>query len=141
KFRSIKSNAILFLVCLLGIFVILFATNLDIFCLPTFNRIVAISNEELFLIYTVIFTIINILLLNFCRNLELSKSRSKLRRILFAVALINQLMITSILFIIYGEIKLASQYYNILFYIIIYSSLISSSFFLGVAGIQFLRWF
>jgi hypothetical protein len=139
NFRSFKSNAVLFLVCLLGIFVILFATNLEIFCLPKYDRAIAISNEELFFIYSVIFTIINILLLNFCRNLE--TSTSKTRTILYAIALINQLIICSILFLIYGEIKLTSQYYNMLFYIVIYSSLISSSFFLAVAGIQFLRWF
>src|SRR4030095_2354680 len=98
NFRSFKSNAVLFLVCLLGIFVILFATNLEIFCLPKYDRAIAISNEELFFIYSVIFTIINILLLNFCRNLE--TSTSKTRTILYAIALINQLIICSILFLI-----------------------------------------
>jgi hypothetical protein len=64
-----------------------------------------------------------------------------MRTILYAIALLNQLLICAMLFIIYGQIKLDAQYYNVLFYIIIYSSLISSSLFLAIAGIQFLRWF
>ena len=42
---------------------------------------------------------------------------------------------------IYGQIKIISQYNNALFYIIIYASLISSALFLAISGIQFLRWF
>jgi hypothetical protein len=45
------------------------------------------------------------------------------------------------LFIIYGQIKITSQYNNALFYTIIFASLISSAGFLAISGIQFLRWF
>ena len=139
KFGSIKSNASLFLVCFSGILVIILASNLEIFCIPKYNRPFGISNEELFFIYSVIFTIINIFMLKFSRNLV--SSISKTRTILFVIILINQLLLASILFTIYGQIKLVSLYNNALFYTIIYASLISSAGFLAISGIQFLRWF
>jgi hypothetical protein len=139
KFGSMKSNASLFLVCFSGILVIILASNLEIFCIPKYNRPFGISNEELFFIYSVIFTIINIFMLKFSRNLV--SSVSKTRTILFLIILINQLLLTSILFTIYGQIKLVSLYNNALFYTIIYASLISSAGFLAISGIQFLRWF
>ena len=86
-----------------------------------------------------IFTIINVLMLKFSRSLESSKF--KMRTILFVIVLSNQLLIVSMLFMIYGQIKIISLYNNTLFYIIIYASLISSAAFLAIAGIQFLRWF
>lgn len=137
--RSFKSNFLLFLVCLSGIFVIILSLNLDIFCLPKATRLFGISNEELFLLYSVIFTIINVFLLKFSLNLE--PSLFKNRRILFLAILINQLLIASLLFLIYGQMKINSQYNNALFYTIIYASLISSAAFLAISGIQFLRWF
>jgi hypothetical protein len=137
--RSFKSNFLLFLVCISGIFVIILSLNLDIFCLPKSTRLFAISNEELFLLYSVIFTIINVFLLKFSLNLE--SSLFKHRTILSLVIPINQLLIVSLLFLIYGQIKINSQYNNALFYMIIYASLISSAVFLAISGIQFLRWF
>jgi hypothetical protein len=139
NFRSFKSYALLFLVCLSGILVIILASNLDIFCIPRYNRAFGISNEELFFIYSVIFTIINIFLLKFSRNLE--PLIFKIRTILFAIILINQLLVASMLFIIYGQIKIMSLYNNSLLYTIIYASLVSSAGFLAISGFQFLRWF
>ena len=78
-------------------------------------------------------------MLKFSRNLV--SSISKTRTILFVIILINQLLLASILFTIYGQIKLVSLYNNALFYTIIYASLISSAGFLAISGIQFLRWF
>ena len=112
---------------------------MEIFCIPKIDRVINISNEELFFIYSVIFTIINIFLLKYSRNLEPSISKKKL--ILFLILVINQLIIASSLFAIYGQIKVVSLYYSALFYIVISASLISSAVFLTIAGIQFLRWF
>ena len=137
--RSFKSNTLIFLVCVSGILIIILASNLEVFCIPKFNRPLAISNEELFLFYSAIFMIINIFLLKFSRSLEYSIF--EIRTILFIVILINQLLIASILCMIYGQMKIYSQYNNALFYTIIYASLISSVAFLAVSGIQFLRWF
>jgi hypothetical protein len=139
NFGSFKSNTLLFLVCLSGILVIILASNLDIFCIPKYNRAFGISNEELFFIYSVVFTIINIFLLKFSRNLE--PLIFKFRTILFAIILINQLLVASLLFLIYGQIKILSLYYNAILYAVIYASLISSTGFLAISGIQFLRWF
>jgi hypothetical protein len=98
-----------------------------------------ISNEELFLIYSVIFTIINIFLLKLSSSLKFP--RSKMRKITLVTVLIIQLVIMSLLFIIYGQIKISSLYYGAVFYTIIYLSLASSATFLAIAAIQFLRWF
>jgi hypothetical protein len=136
---SFKSNALLSLVCFSGIVVIILASNLEIFCIPKYNRAFGISNEELFFIYSAIFTIINVFLLKYSRSLE--PSIFKIRTILFVIILINELLLASILFMIYGQIKIISQYNNALFYTIIYASLISSAVFLAISGIQFLRWF
>lgn len=139
RFASFKANALMLLVCISGVLVIILASNLEIFCFPKANRLAGISNEELFLIYSVVFTIINILLLKFSRTLEYSKF--KMRTILFIIVLSNQFLIIVVLFLIYGQIKILSLYYNALFNTVIYASLISSAAFLTIAGIQFLRWF
>jgi len=130
---------LLFLVCLSGILVIILASNLDIFCIPKHNRPFNISNEELFLIYSIIFTVINIFLLKLSSTLKFPKF--KIRKITFVTILIVQLFTISMLFIIYGQIKIAYLYYNTIFYTVIYLALVSSSIFLGIAATQFLRWF
>ena len=136
---SLNSNALLFLVCISGILVIILASSLDFFCIPKQSRAINISNEELFLIYSVVFTLINIFLLKLSTSLEYPKF--KMRKITFVTILIVQLVIMSMLFIIYGQIKISSLYYNSVFYTIIYLSLASSATFLAIAAIQFLRWF
>jgi hypothetical protein len=64
-----------------------------------------------------------------------------MRKITLVTILIIQLVIMSMLFIIYGQIKISSLYYGAVFYTIIYLSLASSAAFLAIAAIQFLRWF
>jgi len=137
--KSSKFYALLFLVCLSAILVIILASSLEIFCIPKYNRLIGISNEELFLIYSVIFTLINIFLLKFSSSHKFP--RSKLRKITLVAILVIQLVIMSMLFTIYGEIKISSLYYSAIFYTIIYLSLTSSAAFLAIAAIQFLRWF
>jgi hypothetical protein len=137
--RPLRSNALLFLVCISGILIIILASNLDLFCIPKQSRAFNISNVELFLIYSVIFAIINIFLLKLSSSLKFPKS--KMRKITLVAILIIQLFIMSMLFIIYGQIKISSLYYNSIFYTIIYLSLASSAAFLALAAIQFLRWF
>lgn len=136
---SFKSNALLFLVCISSIFVIILASNMEIFCIPKANRLFGISNEELFFLYSVVFTIINFVVLKFSQSIGFSTF--KMRTILFVIILSNQLLIISMLFMIYGQIKIISLYYNALFYTVIYTSLISSAAFLAIAASQFLRWF
>jgi hypothetical protein len=137
--RSLRSNALLFLVCISGILIIILASNLDLFCIPKQSRAFNISNVELFLIYSIIFTLINIFLLKLSSSLKYP--RSNMRKITLVTILIIQLVIMSMLFIIYGQIKISSLYYGAVFYTIIYLSLASSAAFLAIAAIQFLRWF
>jgi hypothetical protein len=137
--KASRFYALLFLVCLSAILVIILASSYEIFCIPKNNRVIGISNEELFLIFSVIFTIINIFLLKLSSSLKYPQS--KMRKITLVTILIIQLVIMSMLFIIYGQIKISSLYYSALFYTIIYLSLASSAAFLGIAAIQFLRWF
>jgi hypothetical protein len=136
---SLRSNALLFLVCISGILIIILASNLDLFCIPKHSRAFNISNEELFLIYSVIFALINIFLFKISSSLKFP--RSKMRKITLLTILIIQLVIMSMLFAIYGQIKISHLYYNSVFYAIIYLSLASSAAFLAIAAIQFLRWF
>ena len=137
--NSSKFYALLFLICLSAILVIILASSLEIFCIPKYNPVIGISNEQLFLIYSVIFTIINAFLLKFSSSLKFP--RSKMRKITLVTVLIIQLVIMSMLFTIYGQIKISSLYYSAVFYTIIYLSLASSAAFLAIAAIQFLRWF
>jgi len=137
--RLFRLNVLLLLSCLSGILVIILASNLDFFCIPKHSRPFNISNEELFLIYSVIFTIINFFLLKLSSSLKYPKS--KMRTITFATVLVIQLLIMSMLFAIYGQIKLSFLYSNSVFYSIIYLSLASSAALLAIAAIQFLRWF
>jgi hypothetical protein len=137
--RSLRSNALLFLVCISGILIIILGSNLDLFCVPKQSRAINISNVELFLIYSVIFTLINIFLLKLSSSLKYPRSR--VRKITLVTILIIQIVMMSMLFVIYGQIKISSLYNSAVFYTIIYLSLASSAAFLAIAAIQFLRWF
>ena len=137
--RSLRSNALLFLVSLSGILIIMLASNLDLFCIPKQSRAISISNVELFLIYSVIFTLISAFLLKFSSTLKYPKF--KIRKFTFLAILIVQVAIMTMLFIIYGQIKMSSLYFNAVFYTILYLSLASSAAFLAIAAAQFLRWF
>ena len=134
---SLSSNSLLFFVCLSSIVVIILSSNMDLFCIPKQSRV--ISNVELFLIYSVIFTIISAFLLKLSSTLKFPKF--KIRKFAFLAILIIQLGIMSMLFVIYGQIKISSLYYSAVFYTITYLSLASSAAFLAIAAIQFLRWF
>lgn len=137
--RTFRFKGLLFLACLSGILVIILSSNMDLFCIPKQSRAFNFSNEELFLIYSVIFTLINIYLLKLSSSLKFP--RSKMRKITLMAILIIQLFIISMLFTIYGQIKISSLYYNSVFYTIVYLSLVSSAAFLTIAAVQFLRWF
>jgi hypothetical protein len=139
NFRPFGFKVLLVLACLSGILVIILASNLDFFCIPKQSMAFNISNEELFLIYSVVFTIFNIFMLKLSSSLNYPKS--KMRTITFVTILIVQLVIMSMLFITYGQIKISNLYYNAFFYTVVYLSLASSAAFLAIAATQFLRWF
>jgi len=68
-----KFNIFLTIASLSGILVIIFASNLDFFCIPKHSRPFNISNEELFLIYSIIFAGISIFLLKLSSGLKHKK--------------------------------------------------------------------
>lgn len=123
----------------MGILVIIFASNLDFFCVPKQSRPINVSNEQLFLIYSVIFALISIFLLKLSSDLKHRKF--KMRKVAFFTILTVQLFIISILFITFGQIKILTVYNATVVYSLIYLSLTSSAFFLIISAIQFLRWF
>ena len=137
--RFSKYIPLLILACMSGILVIILDTNTELFCIAKNNRAISISNEELFIIYSAIFTLLNIFLLKYARSIK--PSISKTETVFFSIIMINQLLIACILFTIYGQIKITSLYYNDLIYAIIYMSLGSSIFFLLITGVRFLRWY
>ena len=139
NFRPFSFKVLLVLACLSGILVIILASHLDFFCIPKQIRVFNISNEELFLIYSVLFTIFNIFMLKLSSSLNYPKS--KMRTITFFAILIVQLVIMSMLFITYGQIKISHLYYNSFFYTVVSLSLAASTAFLAIAATQFLRWF
>lgn len=134
-----KFNLLLFLVSMSGILIIIFASNLDFFCVSKQSWPISVSNEELFLIYSVIFSFISLFLLRLSSGLKYRKSR--MRTIGLLTILATQVFIISMLFIIYGQIKILSSYNSIFFYALVYTSLGTSATFLLIAAIQFLRWF
>lgn len=137
-YLPLTSNTVLFVVVISSLLVIILSSSEDLFCSPKRLVVYPITNVDLFLIYSVVFTIVNVYFLKLSRLKEL---QTKFRSFLYLVIFCNQALISLILFIINGQIRIESLYYNGLFYSIIYSSLITSVTFSAIAGIHFIRWF
>ena len=117
--------------------IIIMDSSLTIFCTPRSGRIINISNTELYLIYSIIFIISNIVLLNIVYNL---KSNLKNKYFYFIVLNIQSLLSITLL-IIYGQMILYSNYYNLFIFVIVYTSFLSSIGFLSVLTVKLVRWF
>ena len=117
--------------------IIIMDSSLTIFCTPRSGRIINISNTELYLIYSIIFIISNIVLLNIVNNL---KSNLKNKYFYFIVLNIQSLLSITLL-IIYGQMILYSNYYNLFIFVIVYTSFLSSIGFLSVLTVKLVRWF
>ena len=112
---------------------------MEIFCIPQYGRIIALTNQDLFLIYSIIFVVINVFIIFYSKNLNLKKINKNNLPLFLAMAC--QIFIGIMLFSIYGQIKTTSFYYKSFLYLIIYASLGTSIFFLLIGVIQFLRWY
>src|SRR5215204_3806696 len=112
-------------------------SSLTIFCTPRSGRIINISNTELYLIYSIIFIISNIVLLNIVNNL---KSNLKNKYFYFIVLIIQSLLSITLL-TIYGQMILYSNYYNLFIFVIVYTSFLSSIGFLSILTVKLVRWF
>ena len=113
-------------------------SSLTIFCTPKSSRIINISNTELYLIYSIIFIISNIVLLNIVKD---TISNLKQNRYFYFMVLIIQSLLSITLLTIYGQMIINSNYYNLLIFIIVYTSFLSSIAFLLILTIKLLRWF
>ena len=112
-------------------------SSLTIFCTPKSSRIINISNTELYLIYSIIFIISNIVLLNIVNNL---KSNLKNKYFYFIVLIIQSLLSITLL-TLYGQMILYSNYYNLFIFVIVYISFLSSIGFLSILTVKLVRWF
>ena len=117
--------------------IIIMDSSLTIFCTPRSSRIINISNTELYLIYSIIFIISNIVLLNIVNNL---KTNLKNKYFYFIVLTIQSLLSITLL-TIYGQIILYSNYYNLFIFVIVYTSFLSSIGFLSVLTVKLVHWF
>ncbi len=117
--------------------IIIMDSSLTIFCTPRSGRIINISNTELYLIYSIIFIISNIVLLNIVNNL---KSNLKNKYFYFIVLIIQSLLSITLL-TLYGQMILYSNYYNLFIFVIVYISFLSSIGFLSILTVKLVRWF
>ena len=116
--------------------IIIMDSSLTIFCTPKSSRIINISNTELYLIYSIIFVISNIVLFNIVKSIT-----SNLNKYYYFIILIIQSLLSITLLTIYGQMILYSNYYNSFIFIIVYTSFLSSIGFLSILTIKLLRWF
>src|SRR5215204_7476460 len=116
--------------------IIIMDSSLTIFCTPRSNRIINISNTELYLIYSIIFIISNIVLFTIVKSIT-----SNLNKYYYFIILVIQSLLCIILLTVYGQIILYSNYSNFFIFIIVYTSFLSSIGFLSILTVKLLRWF
>src|SRR5687768_1817782 len=138
KVRLLSNNKSIFTLIISILIIIIMDSSLTIFCTPRSSRIINISNTELYLIYSIIFIISNIVLLNIVKD---TISNLKQNRYFYFIVLIIQSLLSITLLTIYGQIIINSNYYNLLIFIIVYISFLSSIAFLLILTIKLLRWF
>ena len=113
--------------------------SLIIFCTPKSNRIINLSNTELYLIYSIVFIVSNIILLKLVT--KATSNLKKENKYYFFIILIVQSFISLILVTIYGQITFYSNYSNFLIFLIVGSSFLSSIAFLIILTGKLLYWF
>ena len=118
--------------------IIIMDSSLTIFCTPRSSRIINISNTELYLIYSIIFIISNIVLFTIVKNTTLNLKQN---RYFYFMVLIIQSLLSITLLTIYGQMIIYSNYYNLFIFVIVYTSFLSSIGFLSILTIKLLRWF
>jgi len=137
KSELLSNNKSIFVLIISMLTIIIMDSSLTIFCTPRSSRLINISNTELYLVYSVIFIISNIVLLNIARNIE-SNLKNKY---LFFMIFIIQSLLSIILLTIYGQIIYYSNYSNLSIFLIVHISFLSSIGFLSILTVKLLRWF
>ena len=118
KVRLLSNNKSIFTLIISMLIIIIMDSSLTIFCTPKSSRIINISNTELYLIYSIIFIISNIVLLNIVKD---TISNLKQNRYFYFIILIIQSLLSIILLTIYGQMIINFNYYNLFIFIIIYT--------------------
>ncbi|HLN33892.1 MAG TPA: hypothetical protein VK250_01270 [Nitrososphaeraceae archaeon] len=137
KSELLSNNKSIFLLIISMLTIIIMDGSLAIFCTPRSNRIINISNTELYLIYSVIFIISNIVILNIVRNI---KSNLK-NKYFYFIILITQVLLSIILATIYGQMIFYSNYSNFFIFLTVFTSFLTSIGFLSILTVKLLRWF
>ncbi len=133
------SNKSIFTLIISILIIIIMDGSLIIFCTPKSNRIINISNTELYLIYSIVFIVSNIVLLKLVT--KATSNLKKENKYYFFIILIVQSFISLILVTIYGQITFYSNYSNLLILLIVGSSFLSSITFLIILTGKLLYWF
>lgn len=136
KVRLLSNNKSIFALIISMLIIIIMDSSLTIFCTSRSNRIFNISNTELYLIYSIIFIISNIVLFTIVKSIT-----SNLNKYYYFAILTIQSLLSILLFTIYGQIILNSNYSSIFIFIIVFTSLLSSIGFLSILTMRLLRWF
>ena len=136
KVRLLSNNKSIFTLIISILIIIIMDSSLTIFCTPKSSRIIHISNTELYLIYSIIFIISNIVLFNIVRSIT-----SNLNKYFYFIVLIIQSLLSITLLTIYGEMIIYSNYSNLVIFIIVYTSFLSSIGFLSILTVKLFRWF
>src|ERR671913_76775 len=119
KVRLLSNNKSIFTLIISILIIIIMDSSLTIFCTPKSSRIINISNTELYLIYSIIFIISNIVLFNIVRSIT-----SNLNKYFY-----------------FRELIIYSNYSNLVIFIIVYTSFLSSIGFLSILTVKLFRWF
>ena len=139
KLGLLYSSKSIFTLIISILVIIIMDGSLIIFCTPKSNRIINISNTELYLIYSLVFIISNIVLLKLVT--KATSTLKKENKYYFFIIVIVQSLLSLILLTIYGQITLNSNYSNFLIFLIVYGSFLSSVAFLIILTVRLLNWF
>jgi hypothetical protein len=137
KINLLSNNKSIFTLIVSTLIIIIMDSSLTIFCTTKSSRIINISNTELYLIYSIIFIISNIVLFNIVKNIKSHLSN----KYYYFLILIVQSLLSIILLTIYGQTIFYSNYSNFFIFVIMYASFLSSIGFLSILTIKLLRWF
>ena len=139
KLGLLYSNKSIFTLIISILIIIIMDGSLTIFCTPKSNRIINISNSELYLIYSIVFIVSNIVLLKLVT--KATSNLKKENKYYFFIILTVQSFISLILVTIYAQITYSSNYSNFLIFLIVGSSFLSSIAFLIILTGKLLYWF
>jgi hypothetical protein len=139
KHELLYSNKSILTLIISILIIIIMDGSLTIFCTSKSNRIINISNNELYLIYSIVFIVSNIVLLKAVTNV--TSYLKKNNKYYFFIILIIQSLLSITLLTIYGQMLLYSNYSNYSIFLIVYCSFLSSIAFLLILTIRLFQWF